>query len=104
LTAALSIGVDEMQCNFGGMRTQVEAWRASQLSDVQAKLIIYRAFIESDLEVPKHLAKPVHELYLMGGRRLHARGPGDCRGILPPAPAAHGHLSAGGGGKGAANH
>jgi hypothetical protein len=60
---ALSIGVDEMQRNFAGMRTQVEAWRQSQLSDVAAKLIIYRAFIESDLEVPKHLAKPVHELY-----------------------------------------
>jgi hypothetical protein len=63
LTAALSIGVDEMQRNFGGMRTQVEAWRQSQISDVAAKLIIYRAFIESDLEVPKHLAKPVHEMY-----------------------------------------
>ena len=63
LTAALSIGVDEMQRNFGGMRMQVEAWRQAQLADVQAKLIIYRAFIESDLEVPKHLARPVHDLY-----------------------------------------
>jgi hypothetical protein len=44
LTAALSIGVDEMQRNFAGMRTQVDAWRQSQLSDVAAKLIIYRAF------------------------------------------------------------
>jgi hypothetical protein len=42
---------------------QAEAWRESQLSDAQAKLIIYRAFIESDLDVPKHLAKPVHEMY-----------------------------------------
>ena len=63
LMAALSIGVDEMQRNFGGMRTQVEVWRQAQLSDVTAKLIIYQAFIESDLEVPKHLAKPVHQLY-----------------------------------------
>jgi hypothetical protein len=63
LTAALSIGVDEMQRNFDGMRSQVQAWRQAQLADVAAKLIIYRAFIESDLEVPKHLAKPVHELY-----------------------------------------
>src|SRR5437867_5426422 len=30
---------------------------------MRAKLIIYRAFIESDLEVPKHLARPVHDLY-----------------------------------------
>src|SRR5437870_5918907 len=63
LTSALSIGVDEMQRNFDGMRMQVEAWRESQLADVSAKLIIYRAFVESDLEVPKHLARPVHDLY-----------------------------------------
>src|ERR1019366_6336904 len=63
LTSALSIGVDEMQRNFDGMRMQVEAWRGSQLSDVTAKLIIYRSFVEADLEVPKHLARPVHDLY-----------------------------------------
>src|SRR6266404_6448237 len=63
LTSALSIGVDEMQRSFDGMKMQVEAWRESQLADVSAKLIIYRAFIESDLEVPRHLARPVHELY-----------------------------------------
>ena len=63
LQNALSIGVDQMQRNFDGMRTQVEAWRQAQLSDVAAKLLIYRAFIESDLEVPKHLARPVHDLY-----------------------------------------
>ena len=63
LTSALSIGVDLMQRNFDGMRKQVEGWRESQLADVTAKLIIYRAFIESDLEVPKHLARPVHDLY-----------------------------------------
>jgi len=63
LQNALSIGVDEMQRNFDGMRAQVEVWKQSQLSDVAAKLVIYRAFIESDLEVPKHLARPVHDLY-----------------------------------------
>jgi hypothetical protein len=63
LQNALSIGVDQMQRNFDGMRQQVEAWRQSQLSDVSAKMIIYRAFIEGGLEVPKHLARPVHDLY-----------------------------------------
>jgi hypothetical protein len=63
LQNALSIGVDQMQRNFDGMRKQVDAWRESQLSDTAAKLIIYRAFVESDLEVPKHLARPVHDLY-----------------------------------------
>ena len=28
-----------------------------------AKLIIYRAFIEGDLQAPKHLAGTVHDLY-----------------------------------------
>jgi len=27
------------------------------------KMIIYRAFIESDLEVPRHLARSVHDHY-----------------------------------------
>src|SRR5579872_5023012 len=63
LQNALSIGVDQMQRNFAPMRKQVESWQQSQLSDVSAKMIIYRAFIESDLEVPKALARPVHDLY-----------------------------------------
>jgi hypothetical protein len=63
LQNALSIGVDQMQRNFDEMRRQVESWRESQLSDTDAKLIIYRAFIESDLDVPKHLARSVHDLY-----------------------------------------
>jgi hypothetical protein len=45
------------------MRQLVERWRAQQLSAEEAKLTIYRAFIEGDLEVPKHLAHRVHELY-----------------------------------------
>ena len=45
------------------MRRQVEAWRATQLSDEAAKLVIYRAFIEGELDVPKHLARVVHSRY-----------------------------------------
>jgi hypothetical protein len=63
LQNALSIGVDQMQRNFDGMRKQVDSWRQAQLTDVAARLIIYRAFIESELEVPKHLARTVHEGY-----------------------------------------
>ena len=68
LQNALSIGVGpagQMQRNFDGMRKQVDTWKESQLSDVAAKLVIYRAFIESDLEVPKALARPVHDLYFL---------------------------------------
>ncbi|HXJ43686.1 MAG TPA: hypothetical protein VNH18_30665, partial [Bryobacteraceae bacterium] len=63
LEDSLSLGVDRMQRNFEPMRRQVESWRAQQLSPAVAKLTIYRAFIEGDLEVPKHLARRVHEIY-----------------------------------------
>jgi hypothetical protein len=63
LTNALSVGVDDMQRNFKPMVKAVEHWQQSQLSDVNARLIIYRAFIEADLDVPKHLARSVHNLY-----------------------------------------
>ena len=52
-----------MQRNFEPMRRQVEIWRVQQLSPAAAKLTIYRGFIEGDLEIPKHLARRVHELY-----------------------------------------
>jgi Domain of unknown function (DUF932) len=63
LMDALSIGVDRMQRNFDPMRRQVEAWKATQLPDEAAKLVIYRAFVEGELEAPKHLAGTVHRLY-----------------------------------------
>ena len=63
LLDAISVGVDRMQRNFEPMRKQVEAWRQSELTDVTAKIIIYQAFIEGELDVPKHLARRVHDLY-----------------------------------------
>jgi hypothetical protein len=63
LVDAISVGVDRMQRNFEPMRQQVEMWRQTELSTVTAKMIIYQAFIESELEVPRHLARRVHDLY-----------------------------------------
>ena len=63
LVDILSVGVDRMQRNFEPMRKQVEAWKATRLSDEAAKLVIYRAFVEGELDVPKHLARRVHDLY-----------------------------------------
>ena len=63
LQNALSIGVDNMQRNFKPMVESVECWRSTQLSDVSARLIIYRAFIEAEFEAPRHLARRVHDLY-----------------------------------------
>ena len=63
LIDSISVGVDRMQRNFEPMRKQIELWRQSELTNVTAKLLIYEAFIESELDVPKHLARRVHDLY-----------------------------------------
>lgn len=63
LQSALAIGVDDMQRNFKPMVEGVERWRNSHLSDIAARLVIYQAFIEGELEVPRHLGRTVHELY-----------------------------------------
>jgi len=63
LVDIFSIGVDRMQRNFEPMRMQVDAWKQSCLTDEAAKLIIYRAFVEGELDVPKHLTRRVHDQY-----------------------------------------
>ena len=60
---SLAIRVDRIQRNFDQLRKQVEAWRSRQLTDEQAKLVIYRAFIEGDLGVSRSLARDVHRNY-----------------------------------------
>jgi hypothetical protein len=56
-------GADRMQRNFEPMRKLVEAWKAARLRDECAKLAICRAFAEGELDVPKHLAPRIHDLY-----------------------------------------
>ena len=63
LVDMLSIGIDRVQRNFEPMKNQVEASKATRIPDEAAKLVIYRAFVEGELDVPKHLARRVHDLY-----------------------------------------
>jgi len=63
LVDVLSIGIDRIQRNFEPMKKQVEDWKATRISDESAKLVIYRAFVQGELDVPKHLARRVHDLY-----------------------------------------
>src|ERR1051325_8449614 len=51
LVDALSIGVDKMQRNFKPLETNILDWKASILSEQEAKLIIYEAFVEGKLDV-----------------------------------------------------
>jgi hypothetical protein len=63
LNSALAVGMEAMQRNFKPMADQIQSWRAKQLTDGQAKETIYRAFIEDQLDAPKHLARIVHKEY-----------------------------------------
>ncbi len=50
--------------------------RAQKLSAEEAKPTIYRAFIEGDPDVPKHLARRVHQLYFnLNHEEFQARTP-----------------------------
>lgn len=60
---SLAIGVDRIQRNFAPLAEQVTRWREAQITDETAKLVIYRAFIEGELEVPRALARDVHTRY-----------------------------------------
>ena len=63
LVDTLSVGVDSIQRNFEPMQRQVESWRQTQITDAQAKLIFYSAFVEGNLDAPKSLLPEVHRLY-----------------------------------------
>lgn len=63
LLDSLAIGVDRIQRNFTPLREQVERWRESLITDDEARLVIYEAFIEGELDIPKYLAKAVHRSY-----------------------------------------
>jgi hypothetical protein len=45
------------------MRKQVEAWKGTRLPNDTAKLVIHRAFVQGELNVPKRMARRVHDLY-----------------------------------------
>jgi hypothetical protein len=63
LVDILAVGVDRMQRNLEPMKKQVDAWKATRIPDETAKLIIYRAFVQGELGVPKRLARRVRDLY-----------------------------------------
>jgi hypothetical protein len=66
---SLAIGVDRIQRSFDPLRQQVETWRSRQITDEQAKLFIYRAFVEDNLDVPRHLVRVVHRNYFDPGQQ-----------------------------------
>ena len=65
LVDSVSVGVDRMQRSFEPMRKRVESWQSCELADVTAKVVFYEAFVEGQLEAPRHLAPTVHDLYFV---------------------------------------
>jgi hypothetical protein len=63
LVDTLLVGVDRIQRNFEPMQRQVESWRQTQITDAQAKLIFYSAFVDGKLDAPKSLLPEVHRMY-----------------------------------------
>jgi len=63
LIDVVSIGVDKIQRNFEPLRQQIVDWQERELPDEKAKLIIYNAFVEAGLSIPRHLVHAVHKLY-----------------------------------------
>lgn len=61
LTESISIGVDKIQRNFEPLSKQVGAWREHPLDDMQAKNVIYDAFILGGF--PKNAMFGVHKHY-----------------------------------------
>lgn len=74
LKNAISIGVDEAQRGFAPMQERVQQWRQTAVTDDEARLSIFRAFIEDELDAPKHLAKEVWNNWLRPAHaEFHAR-------------------------------
>jgi hypothetical protein len=63
LVEVISIGMDRIQRNFAPLREQISAWQERELLDEEAKLLIYQAFIDRELPLPRHLLPKVHEHY-----------------------------------------
>jgi uncharacterized protein Usg len=63
LNSALAVGMEQMQRHFKPMAQAIDRWRQHQITDDFAKLTIYRAFVEDNLDAPKHLARVIHDEY-----------------------------------------
>jgi hypothetical protein len=63
LNEVISIGVDRIQRNFAPLQNQISLWQGLPLADDHARLIIYEAFLERRVPVPRHLMPVVHRNY-----------------------------------------
>jgi len=63
LSDKIAIGVDRTQRHFQPMLDQINVWKDHDLTDGEAKSVIYRAFVMGELDAPERLAPDVHQEY-----------------------------------------
>ncbi len=64
LEDSISIAVDRIQRGFAPLESRVAGMREHGLSDNEARLLIYRAFLERSIRgVPRNIMPDVHKLY-----------------------------------------
>jgi hypothetical protein len=64
LIDAISIAVDRIHRGFDPLKEKVEAMHELEMTDEEARLIIYQAFLDRRIRgVPRHLMPQVHDLY-----------------------------------------
>lgn len=59
----LTIAVDRTQRKFDTIHQDIDVWKNHSLTDANARAIIYRAFIDGELNAPARLAQDVHKHY-----------------------------------------
>jgi hypothetical protein len=62
LEEVVTLGVDKMQRGFEPLRRQIQFWRDYEVTDREAKEVIYDAFLKAGL-APRHLLPVVHKHY-----------------------------------------
>jgi Domain of unknown function (DUF932) len=65
LKAAISVGLDEAQRGFEPLKQRVQSWKETTVTDDQARISIFKSFIEGDLDCPKYIAKDVWRYWML---------------------------------------
>ena len=63
LEGTIGMSLEKMQRNFKPLIQKIDVWKNHSLADDTARLLIYRAFVEEQTALPKHLLRDVHHHY-----------------------------------------
>ena len=58
-------------CRFANSDLALTSSRVGYVAESVPIVVIYEAFVEGNLEAPKHLARTVHDLYFLCGAEIY---------------------------------